>query len=150
MAIEDPGTFTVICDGCEATIEADAKRSKHSAQHETVPLPTELGPDIRKGARKVVDLTFEHTADLPKLLADKPAPVKSAAEQLAKELRYPAGGRFLGRRLVVEHLQVWQTHWSFREVEGGTWFFGHPLRVYLPDPPTKSSAPAVLATPSGG
>ena len=130
----------------EATISAGGRQTKESAHRETVALPPELGQDIRKGARKVVDLTFEHTADLPKLLADKPAVVKDAAEHLAKELRPPAGGHFAGRRLVVDHLQVWQTHWSFRESEGSAWFFGHPLRVYLPDPPKKSSVLAVAGT----
>jgi hypothetical protein len=130
----------------EATIDAGGRRTKQAAHQETVAIPPELGQDVRKAARKVVELAFEHTADLPKLLADKPAAVKSAADQLARELRPPAGARFVGRRLVVEHLQVWQTHWSFREAEGSAWFFGHPLRVYLPDPPKKSSAPAVLGT----
>lgn len=130
----------------EVTIEAGGRRTKQSAHRETIALPPELGGEARKAARKVVDLTFEHTADLPKLLADKPAAVKSAADHLAKELRPPAGGHFAGRRLVVEHLQVWQTHWSFHQSEGSAWFFGRPLRVYLPDPPKRSSAPAVLAT----
>jgi hypothetical protein len=130
----------------EVTIDADGRRTKQAAHRETVALPPELGQDVRKAARKVVDLTFDRTADLPKLLADKPAAVQSAAEHLAKELRPPAGGHFAGRRLVVEHLQVWQTHWSFHQSEGSAWFFGRPLRIYLPDPPKKSSAPAVLGT----
>ncbi|HVE40147.1 MAG TPA: hypothetical protein VNM14_09685 [Planctomycetota bacterium] len=130
----------------EVTIDADGRRSKQSAHRETVALPPELGDDVRKGARKVVDLSFEHSADLAKMLADKPPVVRSAAEQLAKELRPPAGGKFAGRHLVVEHLQVWQAHWVFHQSEGSSWFFGRPLRVYLPDPPKKSSAPAVLGT----
>jgi hypothetical protein len=130
----------------EVTIDANGRRTKDSAHRETIALPPELGSDIRKASRKVVDLTFEHTSDLPKLLADKPPVVKSAAEQLAKELRPPAGGHFASRRLVVEHLQVWQTHWSFHQSEGSAWFFGRPLRVYLPDPPRRSAMPAVLAT----
>lgn len=130
----------------EVTLEAGGRRTKESAHRETIALPPELGSDIRKSARKVVDLTFEHTSDLPKLLADKPSVVRSAADQLAKELRPPAGAHFAGRRLVVEHLQVWQTHWSFHQSEGSAWFFGRPLRVYLPDPPRRSAAPALLAT----
>lgn len=129
----------------EVTTDANGHRSKDSAHRETAALPPELGADIRKGARKVVDLAFEHTSDLAKLLHDKPAVVRSAAEHLAKELRPPAGGRFTGRRLVVEHLQVWQAHWVFHQAEGSAWFFGRPLRVYLPDPPKRSAAPAVLA-----
>jgi hypothetical protein len=130
----------------EVTIDTDGRRSKQSAHRETVALPPELGGDVRKGARKVVDLSFEHTADLAKMLADKPPVVRGAAEQLAKELRPPAGGKFAGRHLIVEHLQVWQAHWVFHQSEGSAWFFGRPLRVYLPDPPKKSSAPAVLGT----
>jgi len=130
----------------EATIDADGRRSRQSAHRETVAVPPELGSDVRKGGRKVVDLAFEHTSELAKLLADKPPAVLGAAEGLAKELRPPAGGRFAGRRLVVEHLQVWQAHWVFHQSEGSAWFFGRPLRVYLPDPPKRSSAPAVFAT----
>jgi hypothetical protein len=130
----------------EVTIEADGRRSRQSAHRETVAVPPELGSDVRKGARKVVDLSFEHTSELAKLLADKPPAVRGAAEGLAKELRPPAGGRFAGRRLVVEHLQVWQAHWVFHQSEGSAWFFGRPLRAYLPDPPKRSAAPAVLAT----
>src|SRR6185295_6939851 len=130
----------------EVTTEADGRRSKHAAHRETVALPPELGGDVRKNARKVVDLSFDHTADLAKLLHDKPAVVRSAAEHLAKELRPPAGGKFVGRHLTVEHLQVWQAHWVFHQSEGSAWFFGRPLRAYLPDPPKRSALPAVLAT----
>ena len=130
----------------EVTIEADGRRTRQNAHRETIALPAELGSDVRKGARKVVDLTFEHTSELAKLLADKPPAVRDAAEHLAKELRPPAGGHFAGRHLVVEHLQVWQAHWVFHQSEGSAWFFGRPLRTYLPDPPKKSSAPAALAT----
>jgi len=130
----------------EATIEADGRRTRQSAHRETVAVPPELGSDVRKGARKVVDLSFEHTSELAKLLADKPPAVLGAAEGLAKELRPPAGGKFAGRRLVVEHLQVWQAHWGFHGSEGSAWFFGRPLRVYLPNPPKRSAAPAVVGT----
>src|SRR6185436_11929481 len=130
----------------EATIEADGRRSRQSAHRETIAVPPELGADIRKGARKVVDLSFDHTSELAKMLADKPASVLGAAEGLAKELRPPAGGRFAGRHLVVEHLQVWQAHWGFHRSEGSAWFFGRPLRVYLPNPPKRSAAPALLGT----
>ena len=130
----------------EVTIDADGRRSRQSAHRETVALPPELGADVRRGARKVVDLSFEHTSDLAKLLADKPDAVRGAAEGLAKELRPPAGGKFAARRLFVEHLQVWQAHWVFRQSEGSAWFFGKPLRVYLPDPPKRSAAPAIFAT----
>lgn len=129
----------------EVATDTNGHRSKDSAHRETVALPPELGGDVRKGARKVVDLTFEHTSELAKLLHDKPDVVRAAAEHLAKELRPPAGGRFVGRRLVVEHLQVWQAHWVFRQAEGSAWFFGKPLRVYLPDPPKRSALPAVMA-----
>jgi len=130
----------------EVTVDADGRRSKQAAHRETVALPPELGTDVRKASRKVVDLSFEHTADLAKMLADKPAVVRAAAEQLAKELRPPAGGRFAARHLIVEHLQVWQAHWVFHQAEGSSWFFGRPLRVYLPDPPKRSAAPALIAT----
>lgn len=130
----------------EVTTEANGHRAKNSTHRETVALPPELGSDVRGASRKVVDLSFEHTADLAKLLADKPPAVRSAAEHLAKELRPPAGGRFVARRLVVEHLQVWQAHWVFHQSEGSSWFFGKPLRVFLPNPPKRSSMPAVLAT----
>jgi hypothetical protein len=130
----------------EVTLDADGRKTKQSAHRETIAVPPELGTDVRKAARKVVDLSFEHTADLAKLLADKPAAVRSAAEQLAKELRPPAGGHFAGRHLIVEHLQVWQAHWVFHQSEGSAWFFGRPLRAYLPDPPKRAAAPAVLVT----
>jgi predicted RNA-binding Zn-ribbon protein involved in translation (DUF1610 family) len=130
----------------EVTLDANGRKTKQSAHRETIALPPELGSDVRKSARRVVDLSFERTADLPKLLADKPVSVRTAAEQLAKELRPPAGGHFAGRHLVVEHLQVWQAHWVFHQAEGSAWFFGRPLRAYLPDPPKKSAAPAVLVT----
>src|SRR5439155_466805 len=130
----------------EVTIETDGHRKKESAHRETVPLPAELGADVRKAARKVVDLSFDHTSELAKLLADKPPAVRDAAEHLAKELRPPAGGHFTARHLVVEHLQVWQAHWVFHHAEGSAWFFGRPLGVYLPDPPKRSPVPIVLAT----
>src|SRR5439155_2045764 len=71
----------------EVTIEADGHLKKQSAHRETVPLPAELGADVRKAARKVVDLSFDHTSELAKLLADKPPAVRDAAEHLAKEIR---------------------------------------------------------------
>jgi hypothetical protein len=130
----------------EVTTEADGRRARQVAHRETVALPPEFGAAERDGARKVVDLHFEHTSELAAKLADKPAVVREAAEQLAKELRPPPGGRFAARRLVVEHLQAWQAHWVFRRSEGVSWFFGRPLRVVLPDPPRRSAAPAALAT----
>ncbi len=127
----------------QATIESDGRRSSLSARKETLTLPAEAAAGA---ARKVVDLRFEHTSELAKLLADKPAAVRAAAEQLAKELRPPAGGHFAGRHLVIEHLQAWQAHWVFHHDEGNAWFFGKPLQVFLPNPPKRSAVPAVLGT----
>ena len=36
-------------------------------------------------------------------------------------------------------------HWTFDEREGNAWFFGNPVRLFLPDAPRKSSAPTVAA-----
>ncbi len=130
----------------EVTIDTNGHRSRNSAHRETLAVPAEFTADDRRGAKKVVDLAFDHTSELAGKLADKPAAVREAAEQLAKELRPPAGGRFVARRLVVEHLQAWGAHWVFHQAEGNAWFFGRPLRVHLPDPPRRSGAPAVLAT----
>jgi len=138
----DP-TYRITLD---VTVEADGRQTSDRARRETADLPAELGDEARQAARKVVDLAFEHTSQLASLLADKPAVVREAAERLAKELRPPTGGRFVARRLVVEHLQVWKAHWVFHQSEGNSWFFGRPLRVFLPNPPRRSSAPAVLAT----
>jgi len=130
----------------DVTIDANGHRSRDSAHRETLALPAEFTADDRRGAKKVVDLAFEHTSDLAGKLADKPVAVREAAERLAKELRPPAGGRFVARRLTVEHLQAWGAHWNFHQAEGNAWFFGRPLRVHLPDPPRRSAVPAVLAT----
>lgn len=126
-------------------IDVDGRPSKQRAHRESAPVP-DLGEEARHAAKKVVDLRFDHTSELPKLLADKPKSVRDAAEQLARELRPPAGGKFTGRHLVVEHLQVWKAHWVFHHDEGDAWFFGRPLRAYVPNPPKRSAAPAVLAT----
>ncbi len=128
------------------SIEANGRSSREQAQRETAELPPQLGDGARQAAKKVVDLRFDHTSELAKLLADKPGTVRSAAEHLAKELRPPAGGRFTGRHLVVEHLQVWKAHWVYRQEEGDAWFFGRPLRAYVPNPPKASRAGAVLGT----
>ena len=129
----------------EVVVEADGRRSPQRDQRETAPLPEALGDPARLQGRKVVDLRFDHTSELAKLLADKPAAVRELAERLARELRPPAGGRFAGRRLLVEHLQVWKAHWVYRGEEGDAWFFGRPLRAYVPHPPKHSSAPALVA-----
>ena len=128
----------------DVTVEAGGRRSKERAHRDTADLPGALSE--RHAPKKVVDLAFEHTSQLGSLLDDKPESVIQAAERLAKELRPPAGGKFVGRHLVVEHLQVWRAHWVFHRDEGTAWFFGKPLQAYLPHPPRRSSAPAVLST----
>jgi hypothetical protein len=128
----------------DITVEADGRRSKQRSHRDTAELPDALGE--RHAPKKVVDLGFEHTSQLGEMLEDKPEAVIEAAQRLAKELRPPAGGKFVGRHLVVEHLQVWKAHWVFHGEEGTAWFFGKPLRAYLPHPPKRSSTPAVLAT----
>ncbi|HEX7901295.1 MAG TPA: hypothetical protein VF950_26285, partial [Planctomycetota bacterium] len=128
----------------EASIEAGGRRSKERAQRTTAEMPGPVGD--RRASKKVVDLGFEHTSQLAKLLEGKPAVVVETAERLAKELRPPAGGKFAGRHLTVEHLRIWQAHWVFHGAEGTAWFFGHPLQAWLPRPPKRSAAPAVLAT----
>src|SRR5687767_1440156 len=65
----------------EATIDADGRRSKERAQRDTTELPDGLGD--RRAAKKVVDLGFEHTSQLGRLLEGKPAAVLETAERLA-------------------------------------------------------------------
>ena len=85
----------------EVTIETDGRRSKQSSSKDTLTLPVETG-----AARKVVDLRFEHTSELAKLLADKPEAVRAAAEQLAKDkIRWRASGHGAFARVLLRRLR---------------------------------------------
>jgi len=130
----------------EVTVEADGRIAGHSEQRLTLATPPEVGSGDPGAARKVADLSFQHTSELAAKLADKPQAVRETAERLARELRPPPGGRFVARRLVVEHLLAWQTQWAYRGAEGTAWFFGRPLKASLANPPRRSAAPAVLGS----
>jgi hypothetical protein len=130
----------------EVTVEDRGHRTKTRAHRESAPLTPEVLEAAKRSAREVVDLSFERSVELKDRLAAKPPEVLAAAEQLAKELRPPEGGRFVARRIVVEHLPVWRSSWAYGDREGLVWFYGRPLQVLLSNPPKRSSAPAVAAT----
>lgn len=128
----------------EMTYDDHGRKTRSKAQRETAAIPPALAEEARRASKPVADIPFEHSGDALERLGGKGPELRRAAEQLLKETARPE--RLLGRRLVVEHLPAWQATWVFDDLEGHVWFYGKPLRVYLPNPPRRSATPAVALT----
>lgn len=129
----------------EMTFDEQGRHVRHTTHRETAGVPQELSGEARSGARTIAELPFEHSNDVLSQLPGKHPELRQAAEAIIRESPRPEGGRLLKRRLVVEHLSAWKAQWVFHETEGSAWFSGRPLRLFLPSPPRRSSAPAVAA-----
>jgi hypothetical protein len=128
----------------ESAVEEHGRRARTVTHRETAVLPPGLAEEARRGTRPFIDLTFERSAEVLDKLAAKAPAVRPAAELVLKETPRPESGRFVSRRLTVEHLHTWKAHWVFGDREGAVWFYGRPLRVFLPDPPRRRTWPAAV------
>jgi hypothetical protein len=127
----------------ETTVEEQGRRVKRASHKESATLPPELADDARRSARVIADLPFAHSAEALERVPVKPLELRRAAEELLRETQKPP--HLVSRRLLIEHLNAWKTHWGFRDQEGNAWFSGKPLRLHLPDPPRRSLMPAAAA-----
>jgi hypothetical protein len=126
----------------ETTYDEHGRKAHGKGSHETAAVPPELGEEALHAAKKIADVPFEHSKEAIEKL---PAEAKPIAEQLIKESHRPPTGEYLSRKFTVDQLRAWKAHWHFGEQEGNAWFFGSPARLYLPNAPRKSSAPAAAA-----